>query len=1045
MKKRTLLSLLLVLTLLVGAAVLAISISAEDEPALEITGANVSFEERVHLFYAVGYTGIDDPSSIRLLIWRESGDLDIAKCTLGTEDAVLTPDFADVDDGEVWGKVFRYDALSAAEMTENVYARAYTRLEDGSIVYSPVKKYSILQYALNKLGVTGTMTEKESLKKVLRTMLEYGAATQEHFGVNTDRLANGNYAKITVKGGTLTDGTTSGLFAIGEEVSVRTSATEALPNVIWTDEIGRQVGAKESYTFLASSTATVTATLTDKASSFGEYKHVAVIGVDGAGDFWCESTQTPSIDAIFASGAVTYTMEIPSPTSSGPSWMSHLHGVKVENHGINDNALVEGTTLAAYSNAKYPSFLKAARDFDASLGVAAIYGWQAFDNIIEDGAGIYKVGPAVSDQAAADEMNTALAVDYIKESTPELFFFHFGNVDTVGHAKGFGNADHLAAIETVDGQIKRIYDAYAQAGILEDTLFIVTSDHGGTTAGSHGGLSTEERYAMFAAVGKTVETGAITSAMENRDTALIALYALGIPAPVSYTGAIPAGLFEGVEATERTTYTDPEAPRYHVSAQTPATSGNGFVTSYIDKPLTRYMSFDGDLSELKGATTRAYETVDYVDGYFGEAVNLSDGYVMMSGFAPGTESFTISIWMKVPAAHLESTVLSTKAKGAKLTGIDFSLVRDTSAAGHQGKFNLGYDNTDTTDTAYDIQYTLLPDDYQYGWTHVLLVVNREAGTVSTVYDFGEFNTRNMNADYLDASLTAYGLYIGKDANNNKNYPKLDLSIDELMIFDGALTRNEINDLCEYYGKTPTVEDEKTAIDVISKDAEIFLDFNKNVVNQATSGIDLSVYGTVNYTAHGDGTALDLDNSYVQAPADYKLGTGSFSAAFWVNADDLSVPAKPSNNNQYVPFFSTQQTYGGATVPGFTFGYDTVNSKFLIRLCDGTNRVQLMPAYSPDALCGGWNHIAVVVDRSAAVYSIKVYVNFELLFESKLNLYNSSTLFPADSTADSGALTIGQYAGGAYPTPPKGLFDDFIFLRDVLTDADIAALKDFYEK
>ena len=139
------------------------------------------------------------------------------------------------------------------------------------------------------------------------------------------------------------------------------------------------------------------------------------------------------------------------------------------------------------------------------------------------------------------------------------------------------------------------------------------------------------------------------------------------------------------------------------------------------------------------------------------------------------------------------------------------------------------------------------------------------------------------------------------------------------------------------------------------------------------------------------------------------------------------------------------TYGGATVPGFTFGYDTVNSKFLIRLCDGTNRVQLMPAYSPDALCGGWNHIAVVVDRSAAVYSIKVYVNFELLFESKLNLYNSSTIFPADSTADSGALTIGQYAGGAYPTPPKGLFDDFIFLRDVLTDADIAALKEFYEK
>lgn len=1052
MKKRSKVLLTVVTALVVATLALTVGVLASDNtPALEINGANVSFDSTVHLFYSVGYENVDRPEDIKLLVWHEREGIHINDLVAGTEDARLSSP-GEVNEGDVYGRYFNYDGLSAAEMTTNVYARAYTVI-DGETVYSPVVKYSILNYALNKLGVTGAMSPTESLRDMLRAMLEYGAMAQRHFFPDSEApLANEDFVKIELSGTTFADGTTKSLVRVGDQVKL-TVADNDKPYVLWSDENGKLLSGRNEYTVTARKNMTVCANPSDEASSFGVYDHVVVIGVDGAGTFkWDGATSIPNIESIFALGAVTYAANIPSPTSSGPSWTSHLHGVPIENHGINDNAFVENAsangTIYPFSNPKYPSYLKAVKDASPESDVAAFYGWQAFDNMIEEGIGVEKTGPAYANQEMADAHTVELVTEYIAEKTPELLFVHLGNVDTVGHSKGWGTAAYYEAVNTADAQIGEIYAALAEAGILEDTLFIVTADHGGTAAGLHGALSDWERYVMFAATGKTVTKNGNIGEMYNRDAAAIVLYALGVERPEAYTAAIPGGLFDGVAAEERTIFNDPDSPRYHLSEGTPAA---GAIQNVTDKNVISYMPFDENITELiKGNATSSVGTVSYVPGYFGSAVNLADGHVVMSNFRPGTESFTISMWMKTPAACLESTVLSNKAKGAKLTGIDFSLVRDTSAGWHQGKFNLGYNNTDTTDTAYDIQKTYLPTDYMYGWTHVLLIVDREAGTFSTVYDFGALNTCSINEDYKDASLTAYGLYIGKDANNNPNYPKIDLSIDEFMIFDGALTRNEINDLSEYYGKKPTVPDDPTVLDVLAKAPTVYLDMNRNVKNDAENGYTgaLNAVGTPVYVKGvvGEALAMGKGKSYIEL-ADYKLGTESFAFAAWIDLTELFVAQ--SGNNEYIPLISNMTVYGGK-IDGITLSLDYLTGKqghIFLNASDGTERFNntwyKTYNFPENFIEGGYVHIAISVNRTRGNETYTLWINFEKVMEVGFKNVYGSGAYSADVDSAEGALTVGQYSGGAFAAPLEANIDELLIFDDYLTDEDIAAMKAFY--
>ena len=116
------------------------------------------------------------------------------------------------------------------------------------------------------------------------------------------------------------------------------------------------------------------------------------------------------------------------------------------------------------------------------------------------------------------------------------------------------------------------------AGIIEDTLFMVIADHGGPpfdgNGAYHGGWTDAEKLVTFAAVGKTIQNCTIEE-MNIHDLAAIVLYALEINAPdfdeKGWTAQIPNEIFADAELPvyRDISYLTGAAPR---RSQTPHTS-----------------------------------------------------------------------------------------------------------------------------------------------------------------------------------------------------------------------------------------------------------------------------------------------------------------------------------------------------------------------------------------------------------------------------------------------------------------------------------------
>ena len=220
--------LFLALSLLAGVfSAVSIVASAETvEPQMSIAYCNLSFRDTVCIKYAVA----SNVSDVKILIWTSPE----AEYTVGTHDSEITKYYTE-NIGGVPHMVFDYTELSAKQMTDVVYARAYAKV-DGVDYYSDVSKYSILQYAYNKLATSSD----EELKELLTNMLAYGATAQKYFDYKEDRLPTADWYQIKVVGGLLDDGSSAGLYLSGDKVTLIAPDTDADGKTFshWVDDNG---------------------------------------------------------------------------------------------------------------------------------------------------------------------------------------------------------------------------------------------------------------------------------------------------------------------------------------------------------------------------------------------------------------------------------------------------------------------------------------------------------------------------------------------------------------------------------------------------------------------------------------------------------------------------------------------------------------------------------------------------------------------------------------------------------------------------------------
>lgn len=242
-------------TILLAAMIISFSVSAygsvlsasrsgarsEDvaTPSLDIAYQNLSFRDNVVIKYAVKLENVD---SAQLLVWTKPQ----SEYVYGTHEKALETVGTQVIKGGEY-HVYDYTELSAKQMTDEIYARAYANI-DGKAVYSQVKKYSILEYALRVTGKIGhgkDLSDDPTLISMVEQMLEYGTAAQKHFKYNLDRLANAEYGEVIAKNCVIGDGDgfESGIYPVNSIVEISAAGKDDKDTQFshWVDYYGKKL------------------------------------------------------------------------------------------------------------------------------------------------------------------------------------------------------------------------------------------------------------------------------------------------------------------------------------------------------------------------------------------------------------------------------------------------------------------------------------------------------------------------------------------------------------------------------------------------------------------------------------------------------------------------------------------------------------------------------------------------------------------------------------------------------------------------------------
>ena len=198
------------------------------------------------------------------------------------------------------------------------------------------------------------------------------------------------------------------------------------------------------------------------------YERVVVISVDGAGAYWSK-INAKNVNSIFTA----YTTKAqPATLSCIQNFASMLHGVESDIHGI---TAIDAATPRLSNRIGYPSFMSLVRDRYEDAELAAFCSWAELPHsIIEDGIGLY------ADYASDDvRMTEDIIVPYIENNDPKVMFVTYRNVMFATPEGGYGGDYHLRQLGLTDNCIGAIYNKYVELGRAENTLFILTSDHGG--------------------------------------------------------------------------------------------------------------------------------------------------------------------------------------------------------------------------------------------------------------------------------------------------------------------------------------------------------------------------------------------------------------------------------------------------------------------------------------------------------------------------------------------------------------------------------------
>lgn len=257
--------------------------------------------------------------------------------------------------------------------------------------------------------------------------------------------------------------------------------------------------------------------------------HVVIIGCDGMSPDGVQKAETPNMDDLMRRGAYTLHARAVMPTSSSPNWASMIMGAGPEQHGITSNDWRPNkfalAPTAVGSGGIFPTIFSVLREQQPSAVIACFHDWGGFGVLFE------REALDVIEDTDGPVNTTERAVAYFKAKQPELTFIHLDHIDHAGHKYGHGTPEYYKSVEEADRLIGETIQGLETAGMLEQTILIVTSDHGGVGKGHGGATMAEIEIPWIIAGPGVVSAKELTSFVNIYDTAATVAHVLGLTAP----------------------------------------------------------------------------------------------------------------------------------------------------------------------------------------------------------------------------------------------------------------------------------------------------------------------------------------------------------------------------------------------------------------------------------------------------------------------------------------------------------------------------------
>lgn len=263
-------------------------------------------------------------------------------------------------------------------------------------------------------------------------------------------------------------------------------------------------------------------------------KHIILIGSDGFGAYAIKNNKAkiPNIRKMMAGGC--YSMEARSvlPSSSAVNWASMIMGSGPELHGFTEwgSKIPELPSAKVGKSGIYPTIFSL---IDTQLpnrkkGVA--YTWSGIQYLFE------KEMVDINFNGEDDDLTANKAIDFIVKEKPVFTFIHFSEPDNTGHGIGHDTPEYYKAVEKIDSLIGEIINNLEKENMMNETIILFSSDHGGINKG-HGGKTLLEVEIPWVIYGKGISPkGKLDETIITYDTGATIAFLLGLKTPESWRG-----------------------------------------------------------------------------------------------------------------------------------------------------------------------------------------------------------------------------------------------------------------------------------------------------------------------------------------------------------------------------------------------------------------------------------------------------------------------------------------------------------------------------